>query len=107
MSVFSTGSGIQGAYTPLMAGGKIGGNAGKTPAADDRSFTSVFKDAVQEIAEADAQKATDSYNLAVGDIDNLAALMTNAERAQTAFQLLVQMRNKMLDSYSEIMRMNI
>lgn len=101
------GTSIQNTYSPLIAGGKVGGNVGKGLAPAETSFGDAFANAVREVDELNAIKDQNSYNLAIGDVDNLAEIMTDAERAQTAFQLLVQMRNKVLDAYSEIMRMNI
>ncbi|MDR2931717.1 MAG: flagellar hook-basal body complex protein FliE [Oscillospiraceae bacterium] len=75
----------------------------KSPSA----FTDFLKDAVKNIEELDAIKAQDAYNLSVGDVDNLAELATNAEKYDISVQMLVQIRNKLLDSYSEIMRMNV
>jgi flagellar hook-basal body complex protein FliE len=40
-------------------------------------------------------------------MDDVATMMINSERATTAFQLMVQMRNNVLEGYQEIMRMNV
>jgi flagellar hook-basal body complex protein FliE len=70
-------------------------------------FENVFKQALKEVEETQAVKTQDSYDLAVGDVDDLGQVMINSEKAEIAVQMLVQMRNKILDAYSEIMRMNI
>lgn len=72
-----------------------------------KSFTDYLKDAVQEIDTLDQIKTEDAYNLAIGNVDDLAAVQNNGLKYELAVQLVVQMRNKLLDSYSEIMRMNI
>lgn len=107
MNMILPGTGVQNTYAPLMAGGKVGGNSGGASPVDGKSFGSFFEDAVQEINNLDAIKNNDAYNLALGEVDDLGSIMVNAERAQTAFQLFVQVRNKLMDSYSEIMRMNV
>lgn len=108
MNTILPGTSIENTYAPLMAGGKIGGNIGKNlPNQAETSFGDIFSSALQNVNELNAIKDQDAYALAVGDIDNLASLYANAEEAQTAFQLFVQMRNKVLDSYSEIMRINL
>ena len=43
--------------------------------------------------------------LAVGKSENLHEAMIGYEKAETALKLLVQVRNKALDAYHEIMRM--
>lgn len=100
--------GIQNGATPLIVGGKTPDLLGKSQApAPAASFQDLLKDSLRSLSEMEAQKENDSLNLALGDMDNLAAMMANAERAQVAFQMLVQMRNKVLDGYSEIMRLNL
>ena len=70
-------------------------------------FQNLFEQALKDVEETQKIKTEDSYALAVGEVDDLAQVMINAEKADIAVQMLVQMRNKILDAYTEIMRMNI
>jgi|APHig6443718053_1056840.scaffolds.fasta_scaffold09315_2 flagellar hook-basal body complex protein FliE len=45
--------------------------------------------------------------LASGEVSNLHHVMLELEEARLSFQLLVQVRNKVLDGYQELMRMQI
>jgi flagellar hook-basal body complex protein FliE len=45
--------------------------------------------------------------LALGEVDNLHQMMIAMEEAKLSFQLLVQVRNKLLDAYQDIMRMQV
>ena len=45
--------------------------------------------------------------LATGEVDNLHQVMIGIEDAKVAFQLLVQVRNKLLDAYQDILRMQV
>ena len=45
--------------------------------------------------------------LALGEADNLHQVMINLEKAKLSFELVVQVRNKLLESYQELMRMQI
>jgi flagellar hook-basal body complex protein FliE len=45
--------------------------------------------------------------MAVGKSENLHDAMINFEKAESAFKLLVQVRNRALDAYHEIMRMQV
>jgi flagellar hook-basal body complex protein FliE len=45
--------------------------------------------------------------LATGQTGNLHEVMLDLEKARLAFQLALQMRNKLLEGYQEIMRMQI
>ncbi len=42
-----------------------------------------------------------------GEVENLHQVMIAAEKADLALQLTITIRNKLLDSYNEIMRMQI
>lgn len=56
-----------------------------------------------QINEAD----TKLREYAVGGTDNLHQVMMSIEEAKTSFELIVQVRNRLLDGYQEIMRMQI
>ena len=47
------------------------------------------------------------YKLATGQTDDLHNLSIASEKATMSVQILVQLRNKALDAYNEIMRMNV
>jgi flagellar hook-basal body complex protein FliE len=53
------------------------------------------------IADHDMQK------LAVGAAGNLHEVMIHMEEARLSFQLLAQVRNKLLEAYQEVMRMPV
>ncbi|PKM56963.1 MAG: flagellar hook-basal body complex protein FliE [Firmicutes bacterium HGW-Firmicutes-3] len=48
-----------------------------------------------------------SIDFAVGKIDNIADVMIAQEKASIALQFTVQLRNKLLDAYNEIMRIQL
>jgi flagellar hook-basal body complex protein FliE len=45
--------------------------------------------------------------LAVGETDNLHQVMIALDEAKFSFQLLTQMRNKLLEAYQDILRMQV
>jgi flagellar hook-basal body complex protein FliE len=45
--------------------------------------------------------------LAVGDPVDMHQVMVNLERAKMRFDLVLQIRNKLLDAYQEVMRMQV
>lgn len=75
--------------------------------ASNLPFKDMFETALKNIDEADAQKAQDTIALAMGEVDDLAAIANNSLKAEVALQLLVQLRNKALDGYQELMRINV
>lgn len=64
----------------------------------------------QEINEVNAQiqtAETQVTQLAAGQSENLHRVMFSVEKAKLSFELLVQVRNKLLESYQEVMRMQV
>ena len=45
--------------------------------------------------------------LALGEADNLHQVMISLAKAKTSFELTVQVRNKLLEGFKEVMRMSI
>lgn len=45
--------------------------------------------------------------LALGEVDNVHQVMVALDRARTSFQLLAQVRNKLLEGYQDILRMSV
>lgn len=68
-------------------------------------FGQILNQALQQV-EADQKAADDASNkLATGQTDNIADVMIANERANLSLQLTIQVRNKLLEAYQEIMRM--
>ncbi|MEN0058218.1 MAG: flagellar hook-basal body complex protein FliE [Bdellovibrio sp.] len=72
-----------------------------------KSFADTLKDAVSSVN--DMQKASDKamQNLATGKTDNVADVMIAAEKADIALKVMVQVRNKIIDAYQEVMKMQV
>ena len=70
-------------------------------------FGSIFQGAINNVKETDADKVEAQYLLATGQLDNPAALMTAISKNQIAVDLLIQLRNKALDAYSELTRISL
>lgn len=69
------------------------------------SFTDLLKNAVDAVAETDAAAREDQMLLAAGESDDLHTLAIDMAKADLALQTLVQVRNKAIDAYKEIMQM--
>ncbi len=71
------------------------------------SVTNVFQTAVDNVIETDAEKTQLEYLMATGQLDNPAELVIASSKAQLAVDLLVQLRNKAVEAYSELTRINL
>lgn len=70
-------------------------------------FADYFKKALDNTNSLliDAQNLADDF--AAGRTDNIPQVLLAAEKANIALQFTLQIRNKIMDAYSEIMRMQI
>ena len=57
----------------------------------------------QQVLSAD----TEVRRVALGEAGNLHEVMTRLEAAKVSFELAVQVRNKLLEAYQDVMRMGI
>jgi len=73
----------------------------------DKTFSATLKDAVNQVNA--LQKASDikMQELATGKTKDISEVMITAERADIALKLMVQVRNKVIDAYHEIMKMQV
>ena len=73
--------------------------------------TGTFLDALtglwDQAAEAQAQKSEDMMKIMLGDTDNLEEIQMNISKAEISTELLVNIKNAVVDAYNEIMRMSI
>ena len=70
-------------------------------------FKSIFTNAMDDYINAEKQVDKDIYKLSVGESDDVHNLMINAQKAELSLELMIQLRNKTLDAYNEIMRMSV
>jgi flagellar hook-basal body complex protein FliE len=77
---------------------------GKTSAADFKEVLNGYINDVNKM-QLDADKAIE--NLVSGEIDDVSKVITAVEEANVAFQMMMQIRNKLTEAYQEIMRMQV
>ncbi len=72
-----------------------------------KSFADTLKEAVGSVNV--MQKAADvkAQELAVGKTHDIADVMITAEKADIALKLMVQVRNKIIEAYQDIMKMQV
>lgn len=74
---------------------------------DGGIFADIFRSAIDNVKQTEAEVVETEYLMATGQLDNPATLMIAETKAATAVDLLVQLRNKALDAYSELTRINL
>jgi len=71
------------------------------------SFADILGQAIQNLNYLQNKVVEDGNLLATGQVDNLHQIMITSEKAELALELTVQIRNKVIEAYQEIMRMQI
>lgn len=71
------------------------------------SFKSIFENAINDYVQAENKVDEDIYKLTTGESDDLHNLMINTQKSELSLDLLLQLRNKALDAYNEILRINV
>lgn len=81
------------------SGGEIAGK-GKT-------FSDIMKQSVEKVNEFQSQADTAIKELVAGRNKNIHETLLAVERADISLKLMMQVRNKIVDAYKEIMRMQV
>ena len=71
------------------------------------SFGTYLKNSFNQVNELLGVADSTASELAVGKAENLHDAMITFEKADTAFKLLVQVRNRAIEAYQEMMRMQV
>ena len=99
LPISSIGSSTSGLPGVASAGAATGG--GKLPFAD------LIKGLVQETNGQQAQVEDSVKQLVTGETDSIHDVVLTASQADLAFRLVMEVRDRLLSSYQEIMRMQM
>ena len=91
--------GIPNSYLPQPTG---------IDAADNReglNFGAVLKNAVQSVDQMNNSAGTQVGNLLQGGSGDMTGVMIAVEKADVSFQLMMQVRNKIVNAYQDIEKM--
>lgn len=78
-----------------------------TPFEAQESFKNYLKGALENVNETQAQSNAATQALMNGNMDNLHQVMITAEKASVTLQTTLEIRNKVVEAYQEIMRMQV
>ncbi|BAH44461.1 MULTISPECIES: flagellar hook-basal body complex protein FliE [Bacillales] len=78
-----------------------------TPAEVSQEFSSFLSDAMDKVNQAQVESSNLADKFAAGEITDVHQLTVAGQKASVMLQMTMQVRNKMIESYQEIMRMSI
>ena len=94
----------QGGVTPLTPKP----TAGATGASGTTDFAAVLKSSLDGVAQMQSHAESLQQAFVLGDNNvNLSDVMINSQKANIAFQTTVQVRNKVIAAYNDIMNMQV
>ena len=71
------------------------------------TFSDLLKDGILEVNQSAKVAEKAATDIAVGKNSNIHEAMLAATKAELGFNLMVQIRNKAIESYQEVMRMQV
>lgn len=80
---------------------------GESPESGKGSFADMIADAVNSVDEAQKTADQNVQDVVTGKSDNIHEVMISMQKAQLSFQMMTEMRNKVVQTYQELSRMQI
>lgn len=74
---------------------------------ESQGFSQLLSEALGKVNNLQLQSEKASIDLAAGKVEDVSQVIVAAEKASVALQLTMQVRNKVVDAYQEIMRMQM
>ncbi len=74
---------------------------------DASLFKSVFKNALDQVKETQADVEHKQYLLSTGQLDDAHTLPIAEAKASLSVDVLITLRNKTLEAYNELIKMNV
>ncbi|MCB2198262.1 flagellar hook-basal body complex protein FliE [bacterium] len=71
------------------------------------SFGDTLKGLVGDVDNLQKTAEESTRRMLTGQIEDVHQVMVAMEEAQTSFQLMMEIRNKIVDAYKEVMRMQV
>lgn len=92
-----------GGVNPNLTGA---GGLGSGPGRSSGNFTDTLKQTLDEITRLQSAANSKVAGLASGNGEDLPSTMIAVEKANVAFELMVEVRNKIVQAYQEISQMS-
>lgn len=96
---------VMGQPLSILKGNELNGAAGREVQKD--SFRELLKNSIHEVDRAQKEAMQSAGDLAVGKTENIHETMIALKKAELSFKMMMQVRNKIVKAYEEIMRMPV
>lgn len=73
----------------------------------ETDFTAQLRQQLEQVSQMQAEAEEGIQKLLTGQTDNITAVFATARKAEVAFSLLMEIRNKLVDAYSELRQLRV
>lgn len=77
------------------------------PTEKSNDFAAQLRQQLEHVSHMQAEADEGIKNLLTGQTDNITEVFTTARKAEVAFTLLMEIRNKLVDAYTEIRQLRV
>ena len=94
----------------LMPSSPVRPGAAPAPAAGAEggsTFAAELRKQLEQVNRMQAEADAGVQSLLTGQNDNITAVLTTARKAEVAFSLLMEIRNKLVDAYGELKQLRV
>ena len=81
--------------------------AGPATGPDGKSFKDMLLQSLQEVNQLQQEAAVGVEKVVTGETENIAEVFTAVRKAEVAFDMLMEMRNKLIEAYREVQQMRV
>jgi flagellar hook-basal body complex protein FliE len=90
----------------------VGPASGTQPAAGTASperngFADTLRQQLEQVNQMQAEAEAGVQDLVSGRTDNLTAVLNSTRKAEVAFSLLMEIRNKLVDAYTDLKQLRV
>ncbi|HZS44092.1 MAG TPA: flagellar hook-basal body complex protein FliE [Blastocatellia bacterium] len=82
-------------------------NTGNKPAVGDNTFGELLTNAISETNKLQQQSAEQVEKLMTGQVQDVHTALIAVQKADLSFQMMMQVKNKLMDAYNEVMKMSV
>jgi flagellar hook-basal body complex protein FliE len=83
------------------------GSIGHKPATGGSSFGDLLSSAISETSKLQTQSAQEVQKLMTGEVQDVHTALIAVQKADLSFQMMMQVKNKLMAAYDDVMRMQV
>ena len=92
---------------PVQNGNKVDLKFDKAEKQNGVSFKETVSNFVNEVNDLQVKAGESVENFATGKVENVHEVMIAMSKAEVSFKFMMETRNKLIDAYKEIIRMQV